>query len=508
MKMLFVRIGSPKISEFMPPLGILYLCSVLRREFQAECLVLDPLLEPISDADIVRRAARFNPDFIGLSSLSCQSQEFRRVARGLHGALPHVDIIAGGPYASSQAEEILHEGSTEVCVLGEGETTLPVLIRALQNETPLSDVRGIAFHEGKKFRLTEPAIPIEDLDALPYPAYDLTDIDFIERLASIGTLRKCNRYFTMFSSRGCPYRCSFCHHIFGKKFRARSARGVLAEIDLLRNEYGVREIQFSDDAFNLDRTRTIDICKGLIERGAPVALAFPNGLRSDLLDEEVVDCLARAGTYKVAIAVESASPRIQSEIGKNLNIARVSESMKSFARRRVIMNGFFILGFPGETIREMRETIRFACKSRLHAMMIFYAQPLPGNHLYQQYISERGTGLTGDDFRNYVDVKMTHYTLSPVASEKIVRTARLGWMRFYANPFRLIRIIRDMPRKSQLLGLASIIMARVFSPPLERLIGDKWRILLWKQTAKGRGASLSNDPGKADQITTSPGESA
>ncbi len=480
---LLIRPGNSAVAEVTPPLGLLYLAAVLRRERGAQVRLLDLLCRPQSVDEVVAAAREFAPDWIGFSALSRQAGAVHDLSAALRRALPTTPQVLGGAYATAQPEHALDHTAVDYCVMGEGEQTLVALLDALARDADPGALPGVALRRDGRPVRHAPAAPLADLDALPLPAFELADFDALAHLPRIGTLVRHARYFAVFSSRGCPYHCCYCHNVFGKRFRARGAAHVLQEIDVLRGDHGVREIQFIDDSFNLDRQRVIDICRGLVARDAGLALSFPNGLRGDVIDEEVVDYLARAGTYKVSIAIETASPRLQQSIGKRLDLAAARNAIAHFARRRVMTHGFFMLGFPGETLAEMRQTARFARDSRLHSASFFFVQPLPGSPLAEQCARAGLPTPNNAELSSLYDDAANRLTLSQVAPRVLRRQAYRATLVFYLRPDRLLRILRDLPNRRQFAYLVKLVAVRAFAARRERtLLERRWTALMAPNT--------------------------
>jgi radical SAM superfamily enzyme YgiQ (UPF0313 family) len=455
------------VAEYSPPLGLLYLASYLRRETRTEIRLLDLACRTMSAGQVADEARAFRPDFVGVSALCLQAPAVQKLAGAIRTALPDVPIVLGGAYGTTQPHDAFRSLPIDFCVVGEGERVLANWVRTLAEGGDWSAVRGLAYRRDGNVVVNPREDPIDNPDALPFPAFDLADFEACARLPRLGSVCSHRRYFPVFSSRGCPFSCSFCHPVFGKRYRARSPENVLGEVDLLVREHGVREILFFDDCFNLQRDRVIAICRGLLERKYGAAVSFPNGLRADLLDEEVIDWLKRAGTYKVAVAIETADPHLQRRIGKNLDLERASRAIDLLARRRIIAHGFFMFGFPDETRQEMAATTRFACRSRLHSASFFFVQPLPGSGLCHVF-RQRGMPLPDNaHLTNYFDRRMAQYTLADATPRQIRQRIRLTALRFYANPLRLGRLLRDMPNRRQLLYLAWVTFIRLVAPRSE-----------------------------------------
>jgi radical SAM superfamily enzyme YgiQ (UPF0313 family) len=267
------------------------------------------------------------------------------------------------------------------------------------------------------------------------------------------------QYMSMFTSRACPYRCIYCHDIFGKSFRARSADSLLREITYLYETYGIREFEIFDDVFNLRRRRVLDICGRIIDSGMKITLAFPNGLRGDLLDEEQLLMLKRAGTIYLAFAIETAAPRMQKLIRKNLDLEKVRRNIDIARSLRIHSHGFFMIGFPGETLEEMNATVDFILSSRLHTFNLFIAMPYERTEMGAM-AKKMGRGVVTDFSQDYYSKQFVN--LTDVPRDAINGLRRRALLRFYMDPTRIYDILRDFPGDKSLLRLSRTFLRRLF----------------------------------------------
>jgi len=379
---------------FSQPLGLLYLASVLRREFPGE-LELDFVEQAVYDLSLEQMGDRirdFRPDLIALSCMSVEANEMHRVAALAKQIQPSCLTVLGGPHASVFFDYSLKDPHLDLAVLNEGEITFPELIRALRQDRPLEEVAGLAFmrraergeRAGEQELVQTPPRPhLADLDSVPFPAWDL--IDFAQYSRQISMNGNCHSppWAAIFTSRACPYQCIYCHSIFGKKVRYRSVENVMAEIELLTKTYGVRELHIVDDIFNLDLERAKRICDEIVARGIQVKIAFPNALRGDRMDLELIRKLKQAGCYSITYAVESASPRLQKLIKKNLNLEKVRQAIAWTYEEGIIPQAFLMLGFPGETLAEMEMTVDYALRAKLLRAWFFTVVIYPRTGLYE-----------------------------------------------------------------------------------------------------------------------------
>jgi radical SAM superfamily enzyme YgiQ (UPF0313 family) len=285
---------------------------------------------------------------------------------------------------------------------------------------------------------------IEDLDILPMPAYDLIDLPAYWRLQSMPPVAR-RRYISLVSSRGCPYQCMWCHKIFGKRFRGHSAERIADEIEFFTKKYGIDDVEFLDDIFNMDRRRVIDLAPEIRRRNIKLRLALPNAVRTDILTEDVVDALVDMNLYWCSFALETGSPRLQEFTGKRLNIPKFLSGVEMAVKKRIFANGFAMLGFPTETEEEMRLTIDTMANSRLHTASFFTVTPFPNTRLYQM-VKERFPERLEKIKYGDTNFAMARVNLSDVPDDVLFGCQRKANRQFFLNPGRIYRIIRDYPQ--------------------------------------------------------------
>lgn len=441
------------------PLGIMAIASAARGQGHPDIRLIDMKVEGWTPAQACDELERLRPDVIGLSAMTYEAGCMHEVAREMRRRLPKATIVCGGPHPSVAAEDVLVDLSVDFVVRGEGEDTFAELLAGLkEGRTDWSECAGISWRsqDGSVVRNADRPPPA-NLDLMPFPAWDLVDQAKYATVPRGGVIYAHEEFATMFSSRACPWRCTYCHNSYGKAFRERSAEHVLAEIELLVTKYGVKEIVFMDDIFNFRPARAKAIAQGIIDRRWKLALTFPNGFRGDILDEELVLLLQKAGMYRCMVAVESAVPRLQKVMQKNLKIDKVARIVDFIANQGVMVHGAFMLGFPTETEEEMEATIDWAAKSSFHTAAFFRVIPFKGTRLFEQ-VEEAGFHLP-TDWSTY-EPYQSDINLSAVPEEKILALRKRAYRRFYWNPKRLWRIFLLIPRKSRMIPYLALLFAR------------------------------------------------
>ncbi len=452
-RIVLVKAGYRSVRQhYAPPLGVMSLAAFLRDRVPGlEIKIIDMLQRDMSAQSVAKEALEFEPDLVGLSAMSYEARDMADVSAAVKRLKLEVPVVAGGPHASTAPDKALLDPNLDYVVKGEGEiTTLELIERVVAGQGSPGEIEGLGYKSGGEIVVNKPREETVDLDAIPLPAYDLIDLEAYWDLPRFGTTYARKQYASLATSRSCPYRCTYCHRIFGTKFRAQSADKVLSDMAELRDRFGVREILFVDDCFNLKKKRLVDICDGVAERGLDFTIAFPNGIRGDIMTPELLGKLKKAGTYRITYAVETASPRLQKFIKKHVQLEKLKKVIEWTDRLDIMVDGFFMVGFPGETEAEIDLTLDYALESRLHTANFWFVTPFKGTELYEQ---AREMGLTPVETEE--DAEAMHYfdpatDLSEVPAAVLKKKVQRTFLRFYLSPWRVWRIARLFPNKAQL----------------------------------------------------------
>ncbi|HSC76261.1 MAG TPA: radical SAM protein [Pseudomonadales bacterium] len=441
-----------------PPLGLLYIVSSIRQKLgeYADIRVIDMKLHNMEPESILHVLQEYDPDVVGFSALNYEAYAGHQIAKHTKAYNPSIITVFGGPYALKNASTILDDKNIDWVFEGAADRSFPeALERIAQNRTVDENIPGLSFRrkDGSVFVSTRQD-QINDLDNLPPPAWDLVDLDAYAKKPNMAANLKGKRYAMLFTSRGCPYLCNYCHDIFSKKFVYHSVDYVIAEIERLYEQYGVDEFQIVDDIFNLHKPRLKAIMAEVQKRWpGKLKFAFPNGLRADILDEEVINALCDAGTYAVCVAIETVTPRLQELVEKHLDIEKTRHAIALFGKRNIQITGFFMLGFPTETKEEIQATIDFAIESDLTLAFFFSVVPQFGTPLYDLAISENEeitkklSLIESGTYRNSLSWYQRSYNY-PLANK-----LRIANIRFYFSPRRILKILRHWNMQSLLRSL-------------------------------------------------------
>ena len=345
----------------------------------------------LSDEQVVERIRLADPDLVGISNLfSMQINEAQAIAGLCKKTNPEIVTVMGGANPSVLPERVLENMCVDYVVLGEGEKTIVELIGKLNERENLADQAAIGFRRTDgTIQVNRGMNYIENVDGIPLPAYHLFNIENYFGAMAVHGKRETERFMPVITSRGCPMGCTFCtaHNVWGKKYRARSPESVVSELKMLKQKYGIEEIIFEDDNITLDKKRAEKLFDLMIFEKLNLIWTVPNGIALFTVDENLLKKMKQAGCYKVNFAVESGCQRVLDQvIKKPLNLTKLTPLIKYARDIGLQVGAFFIVGLPGETLAEIRQSFRYMRKHKLFMANISVAMPLPGSELYKQVV--------------------------------------------------------------------------------------------------------------------------
>lgn len=441
-----------EIETRYPQLGLGYLVSYARK-----VLGDDKHQFKIINSRIEETLDDFRPDVVGISCFSPNYGIAKRYACLCRKR--NLPVIVGGIHISLLPTSFSED--MDVGVLFEGEQTMAELIRLYDclgrlDADTLSKVKGICYWRDGQLQITEQNPLIDELDSIPYPARELLDLH--------GT------HLSMFTSRGCPYRCVFCASSrFWVKTRFASAEYVAGEIEELYHNYGAKLISFYDDLFIANKKRLHDLLEILASNGILGKIRFSCSVRSNLINAQMAKLLKELGVVSVALGLESGHPRILEYLkGGNVTVEDNSTAVKVLARNGIAPNGAFVIGSPDETREEIMATYDFIKSVPLRNFNVYVMTPFPGTPVWHEAVER---GLISEDFDNWSSLDAVHFArhcneavivsqqLSREQLRKIYKSfQRLRFWTFLKNAYRH-PFIKDVPRMCWALAREKIIGA-------------------------------------------------
>ena len=463
MKILLIRASNDFHSSSFPhPLGLMYISAYLKKHTDHDVRIRDQHIEACSIRELLDDIADWRPDIVGIGAMTAEARVLYALADSIKKRWPEITVISGGSHASAFTLESLTDSAIDYVVKGEGEETFHALVECIAAGESADGVPGSAYRDGDGVpTLAEERTYVADLDAMPWPDWDGIDLPMYYGRAGMDLMSARERQMSIFTSRACPFECIYCHNTFGKVFRARSPENVLAEIRTLYHDYGVREFLVLDDIFNIDPVRAKKIARMLVDEGMDISLVFTTGFKADLMDDELIELLCEAGMERVAYAVETASPRLQRMIKKNLDLDKVASVIKKTARKGVLTRGYFMIGFPTETPAEIEQTIAWARRSDLHIASFMRVQPFQGTEVRAM---AEGMGLDLDVPYEHYNFDYSDVNLSPIPTDEIVRLQNHAYKTFFGSPKRIFRLVMAIPDKRRLPYFFWLWVMKLFAP--------------------------------------------
>ena len=408
------------------PIYLAYTVAVLD-EAGFDVSFVDAVMEELDIPDFVDRLQALAPDLLVMECSTPSIDYDVESARQVKSALPGTKVALIGSHATFFHRQILSENpQLDAIVRGEFEITVRELARAISGGRDWSTVEGLSHRQGDTIIENPDRPPVEDLDSLPFPARHIVRGNGYR--AAIYSGSRCT---SMVSSRGCPFHCVFCvwpNTLYGHRFRARSAANVVDEMQEIQ-QLGIDEIYFDDDTFTIDRTRVMDICQFIKERG--IHVSWIAQARVDTVDREMLLEMREAGCHYILFGIESGSPEMLRTMKKRITLDKAREAIRLCRELGIKSQAFFLFGVPGETPQTIQQTIDFAKELGASSTQFAVAIPQPGSPMYQQCVEE--DWLVYDGWEDFASSKALIET--PQLSRQEVEAARIrAYREYYFRP--------------------------------------------------------------------------
>jgi len=412
-----------------PPLGLGYLAAVLEKN-QYDVDVIDCQASNLSYDDFKRELSKRQPNIVGITSTTRLYNSALQIARITKEVRPDCLTVLGGSHATFWDEEALNEcPQLDMIVRKEGETTFLELVQRLEAGKYIHDLLGTTVRKDGKIIKNTDRPYIEDLDSLPFPARHLWPLE---------ELRKVEDVFYLTTTRGCIYWCEFCAAVrmFGRRYRMRSIKNVVDEIEYLHKTYCATHFTFCDDAFTVDKARTEELCDEIKKRG--LKIKWNCGTRVDMVTKELLITMRDAGCVSVWFGVESGSQHVLDEMQKGISTEQTIRAVGWVRELGLTPAPNVLLGFPGETKESALKTIKFTQKISPDDMAYYnIATPLPGTPLYDR-VKENGW-LKITDFDKY-DCKTPVFETPMLSTKDLEELYAKAFRSFYLRPTFILRM--------------------------------------------------------------------
>lgn len=450
MKILFINppytnfAGIDESAGHMMPLCFGYLAAFARERIEnLEFKILDAEAQGCNLEDIRTAVAKFNPNIAALTAPTPALKFVYRIAEIVKQQNRHVHVVLGGIHPTVMPERTIKEcRAIDFIVVGEGEETFCQLLLAFKKESNrFSHIEGLWYRQANLIKNTSKRKLIANLDTIPFPARDLYDLRLYR---SAPTKKVSDENATpILTSRGCPFNCIHCPSktIWDRTIRYRSTENVVQEIEICIRKYGLREFNFFDDTFTINRKRVLEICKKIIERRMNIYwVCFA---RTNAIDEELVKIMKEAGCRKISFGFESGDQRILDLMRKKTTIDMGRKAVQAVRQSRIPVHGSFMLGNIGETEDTIKKTITYAKSLDLDNATFFITTPFPGTDLYK-IAKDLGNITPQTPWENFAPLTKA----SPILVQNLISKYRLiywqkrAFREFYLRPKYILKKLR------------------------------------------------------------------
>jgi len=422
-----------------PPLGLGYLGSVLEQAGH-KVKIVDSWIMNYTMEDVKKEIKQFDPDVVGVTAATLAIYDALDVAKEVKEHNPNSITVLGGPHPTFTARELLKDYSyVDVVVRGEGERTFEELLE--KKKADWKDVKGISFKSNGNIINNKDRCLIKDLDSIPFPAYHLLPMKKYKVKAHLFQNRVVGRSISgVITSRGCPNKCIFCSSSrLGGRWRARNPENIIAELKLLRDKYGKREIEFLDDTFSMNEGRVKKICNLIIEEDIDISWLCQT--RVNLFTKKNASLLKKAGCHTVMFGIESGSQKTLDYLNKDITLDKAEEAVKIAKDLDFDVCASFLIGIPGETKKMVKKTIAFAKKLNPKIALFYLLTPYPGTTIYEM-AKEKNLLLT-KDWSKYA--QWNSVMKIPGFKEGELQELYIGAYRsFYLRPYYIFKPLRDI----------------------------------------------------------------
>lgn len=437
------------------PLNLAYLASYLRENKQnIQVNIIDAEGLDMTFEQLYLEVDKFSPHIVGITCPTAAYYNIQKICKDLKEKDNAVKIVLGGSHPTALPKETIKETGCDAVVIGEGEITFFDMLNVWEKGQKLEKVKGIAYRDedGGEISITPARELIKDLDIVPFPAKDLLPIHkyFLPPTKRIRSERATN----MVTSRGCPYNCHYCmaQTMWTRRTRLRSVRNVLEEIKVNIEQYKLDEFSFHDEVFTLKKDRAAAICKGILEAGWDMSWVCM--ARAESVDLELLKLMKQAGCGKICFGFESGSARMLKLMNKTMKPDDAIAAAALCKKAGIDVVGNFILGYPGEDVQSIKETIAFAKKVDCNTAAFFIAIPYPGTPLWFE-AKEKGYLKDPVNWREFAPVSnlespMVIPGLPPSELEKWKRKA---YYKFYLRPLYILKQIKKIRSTADIIDI-------------------------------------------------------
>jgi len=413
--------------------------AALLRDSGFDVRIIDCSVEVLTLEEVCDICRQYKPDLVIINTATPSIESdlnFAAVVKDLN--LGEIKVAAIGIHVSVLAEECLKmQSRLDFVVRGEAEFTLKELAEALRSKGEISKVKGVSYHYGDKITHNPDADFPDDLDSLPFPAWDLIDINKY-RLPF-----KDKPFLLVSTGKGCPYNCIFCctKPYYGSKLRLRSPARVVDEIEWAGDKFNVKDFLFWTESFTLNKEYAISICNEIISRGLSVDWVCNS--RVDAVSPDLLKTLKKAGCWMIGYGIESGDQAILDMAKKNTTLKQIEQAIRWTKDVGIEVTAHTIFGLPGETRLSIDKTMKFLKKMDVDFAQIYCAVPFPGSSLFD--LAKRNNWILNKDWM-FFEQNFSVLDIGSINADAVMSLRKKALIGFYFRPrpiFKTIRRIRS-----------------------------------------------------------------
>jgi len=419
--------GLAKVGAVSPPLNLLLLAAIVREHGHIPSIIDCPA-QGLCHWDVIARLSKIRPEFVGITAMTPHIMQAGKLATLIKKELPGTVVLLGGAHISAVPEATMSRfPSIDVGFLGGGRRIIKKLIEQLQDGVPAHSVQGTISRLNGKLINTGQREERIDLDALPLYAWDLLE-GFPHAYKTPLFAAHRTPATPIITSRGCPGKCIFCYSGGHKTLSTYSAGYILSMLKHLKHRYGIREFMIYDDNFVMFKTIFHTLLSSLIEE--KINLSWSCNARVDMVDEDLLHLMARAGCWQISYGIETGNQSIMDRLEKKITREKVRETLAMTRRAGIRTVGYFMIGHFGETLSTIQETINFSKEIALDDFRMSFFTPLPGTKAAQI------AGEYGDFENNWGKMNLFSPVFVPtgMTKDELIKLQKHAIRKFFFRP--------------------------------------------------------------------------
>lgn len=417
----------------VPPLGLAYMGAILKQSGY-EVVVIDQFAGGYTDETVVEKIVAVSPKVIGINMLTASANKVRGLCLSLRQMMPEVKLVLGNIHAAIFAKSIIGEGWADVVVAGEGEYVMKSLTDAFMKGNEIDGIPGVTYLKEGEVRSTPPGRQLTELDELPFPAWELFDLEPY-KTHTILTYGKMT--LPLISSRGCPWRCSFCsQNHFWSRVVVRRASEVVRELEYVHRNFGCEHFTFHDANFPVSKKYGIEFSREAAKVNLRDKITFVTEARLEVFDEELILALKNSGCRALMFGIESGSEKVRAGIHKTFTNDEIHRVVAFCHKHKIHTMGLFLVGLPGETRDDIMKTMELARSLPLDLAKFNIVVPYPGSKIFEDLASSGLIGAKDFDriatyYSDGADALTVNENLSTAELDRLQKSALL---KFYTRP--------------------------------------------------------------------------